>query len=125
MRFIRKNGRVIPIGDKKEAKPKQKTVTIKKIQGYDMKFKTRDVSAGERAKNGAALGAGIGLLGAGVFAEIGAKALARHGGEIAGVAIGLTAAAAVGSGLSAAFGRKKQTDVIMRPRLSKGRKVRI
>jgi hypothetical protein len=109
VRFVRINGKVIPIkgsgakslGSKSKAKaPKAEMV---------MRFKAKNTSAAERAKDGAKAGAMVGgLIGGLSGLQFGLR------GAMGGAAIGAAAIGSITSGLQAAFGRRKRFDVQMR-----------
>jgi hypothetical protein len=106
MRFIRKGGRVIPIRDKSENKPKP----------ILMKISEKKVSAGTRFGDGFKTGAKFGSIVGGISglvigADMTGRAAGAAGGAIAGAAGGALKIGALVGVINAAFGNRKKTQI--------------
>lgn len=113
VRFIRKNGRVIPIRENGKTVGVRRANLPQRGANVTLNFQTKKRSVGERFAAGATTGAVISSLGAAGAAEVGARlALNRKGlGAAVGVGALIGSGALVGGALSAAFGRRKKTVV--------------
>lgn len=112
MKFIRKNGRIIPIKEKSD-----RSITHDDGNGNKVKINLKDkkVSAGERLKRGAKAGAIFGGVYGGVIAAFNNPVVGSRAQKLAGfgavTAIGAAVGGAFIGGLHALVGPRKETVV--------------
>lgn len=112
MKFIRKNGRIVPIKEEGDPKRGERKVTHNNGKHeVTLTLKDKKTTIGERFKNGATLGL---ALGGTIGAEIGGsnagpsiKSVAK--GSIKGAGIGMAIGGLAIGALNALIGRRKKT----------------
>jgi hypothetical protein len=105
VRFIKKNGRVVPIQDKSEPSNKE----VKPDWSGTISFRRQAVSTKTRFKRGAGMGALLGFLPAGGIAGMAADGGHKAGAQLAFVGASMAAGALGIGALNAAIGRRSET----------------
>lgn len=122
VRFVRINGRVVPIRGQGPSNQAPKKIDINKMR---IGIAKRDISAGERFEKGFGIGSKIGAGVGGIGGAIGSFAASEGGikkrllmtgagAVLGGVTTGLGWGVLGGAG-NAAFGKRKEQKIVMQP----------
>lgn len=109
MKFIRKNGRIIPIRDGQSPAAKGQKVQKAKITGFSFKTKVKNTTAGSRFKEGAEVGGWTG----GILGGVGGLSAGGLKGAVAGAVIGAAGLGLLQGGIHAGFGSRKKVSMVV------------